>query len=104
MPGNLSETFHHIPLGESKRSSNLSKGHFTVLVKTNYQELHFTDDPWAPSYRVGRVRDLRLMMEPSGANRGYAYIRYYTPEVSTPTLETTSPALSRPTPIASHQR
>jgi hypothetical protein len=91
MPGNLSETFHHIPLGESKRSSNLSKGHFTVLVKTNYQELHFSDDPWAPSCRVGRVRDLRLMMEPSGANRGYAYIRYYTPEVSTPTLDTTVP-------------
>jgi hypothetical protein len=32
-------------------------------------------------YRIGKVRDLRLMMEPSGANRGYAYIRYYTPEV-----------------------
>lgn len=30
--------------------------------------------------RVGKVRDLRLMMEPSGINRGYAYIRYYTPE------------------------
>jgi hypothetical protein len=67
MPGNLSGTFHHNPLGESTRSSNLSKGHFTVLVKTNYQELHFSDDPLGP---ILQGRQSQGPQAHDGAQRG----------------------------------